>query len=112
VSEPAHVTHVEVRRVQNGFIVLAVDYSEDFRQFQHSGVRASFVAKDEEEVKTVIGNILASAELKWLPTMDMPMVVAMKRGITKSPYEHNQESQGQMGVNAANIASGLNPARP
>src|SRR5690606_41950514 len=51
-----------------------------------TGARASFVAKDEEEVKLIIGNILASAAMEWLPTVDLPMI-AMRKGVYPAPGE-------------------------
>lgn len=69
----ARVTHVEVRRVQNGFVVMAMDYARGPYDGRKPTV-ASFVATDEEGVKTIIGNILLSAELDWLPSVDLPMV--------------------------------------
>jgi hypothetical protein len=88
----ARVTHVEVRRVQNGFVVMAMDYARDFYEGRKPTV-ASFVATDEEQVKTVIGNILTSAELDWMPSVDLPMVemqrivATREEGIAKKAAE-------------------------
>jgi hypothetical protein len=90
MNRKARVTHVEVRRVQNGYVVMAMDYSDDYRHFEKTGARASFVAKDEEEVKLIIGNILASAEMEWLPTVDLPMI-AMRKGVHMAPGENCPE---------------------
>lgn len=68
------VTHIEIRRVQNGFVVMAVDYRKDFTMDARPMQRAAFVAQDIDTLKTLIENIVNMAEVNWLPTADVPML--------------------------------------
>lgn len=72
------VTHMEIRRVQNGFLVQAVDYTAHHpyaSMVEPSPViRASYVAKNSEELATLITSVLDSIEVEWMPSVDIPMV--------------------------------------
>ncbi len=68
------VTHIEIRRVQNGFVVMAVDYRKNHSFDAPMMQRAAFVAQDLDALKALIENIVSMAELNWLPTADVPML--------------------------------------
>lgn len=65
----ACITHLEIRRVQNGYVVGAVDLANGF-----VNQRSSFVATNDEELCNVIKSILTGGDLEWLPTVDMPVM--------------------------------------
>lgn len=80
----AEVTHIEIRRVQNGFVVMAVDYRPNYSH-DMPPQRCSFVAQDVEALKSLIGNIVEMAEMKWLPTADVPFVEMARRKVDPLP---------------------------
>lgn len=74
------VTHIEIRRVQNGYVVMAVNYNMMERAHLDSQPqRCSFVAQDIEALKSLIESIANMADLKWLPTVDLPMLEMTRR---------------------------------
>lgn len=77
------ITHIEIRRVQNGFVVMGVNYNVMERHMGETTLqRCSFVAQDVDTLKTLIESIITMADMKWLPTADVPMIEMMRRAIT------------------------------
>lgn len=80
------ITHIELRRVQNGFVVMALNI--DVREHNYAGIvqpqRACFIAKDIAEVSTILENIVNGAELKWLPTVDLPILEMRNREFSQA----------------------------
>lgn len=82
MSEPEafyKITHVEIRRVQNGFVIMGFDFRPNYHMQDSSLQRVSFVARDIDDLRTVIGNILLSGEIDWLPTADLPLTGLIER---------------------------------
>lgn len=70
------ITHIEIRRVQNGFVVMAINmkvYTAQ-RGFEEP-LRWSFVAKDTAELGALLASIVdGGCDLKWVPSYDLPIV--------------------------------------
>lgn len=74
------VTHVEIRRVQNGFVVMAINVEllerhQNFRGPQ----RWSFIAKDTAELGAVLTSIADGGDIDWMPSYDLPIVDLVRR---------------------------------
>ncbi len=69
------VTHIEVRRVQNGFVVMAMDFGQygPYREY-NDPKRACFVCNTPEELGATIASLATMAEMQWLPSVDLPLV--------------------------------------
>lgn len=111
------VTHIEIRRVQNGFVVMGLDYSmERYASMREEPQRISYVAKDVEDLKRVIESIVHSAEVKWLPTVDIPMLEMRKREISESRMREREQleqkamEQARQSLGQLNIVAG--PTHP
>jgi hypothetical protein len=76
------ITHLEIRRVQNGFVVMAININEFEARMggMHGPKRWSFVAKDTTELGALIESIVTGAiEMKWVPSYDLPIVDLFQR---------------------------------
>jgi hypothetical protein len=69
------ITHIEIRRVQNGFVIAGINMKvfESHRFAGEHPQRATFIARDVEEISNLITWIVAGSEMKWLPTVDLPV---------------------------------------
>jgi hypothetical protein len=67
------ITHIEIRRVQNGFVVMAYDFTHDYSRMTNDGVQACYVASDEKELANIIQAFALGTDMKWVPSMDMPI---------------------------------------
>lgn len=69
------VTHIEIRRVQNGFVLAGINLNmmEANRLGDHGPQRATFIAKDVPELANLLQWIIDGSDMKWLPTMDLPV---------------------------------------
>jgi hypothetical protein len=68
------ITHIEIRRVQNGFVVAGINM--DVYENTHFGTspqRATFIAGNVEELSKLLEWIVTGSQLKWLPTVDLPV---------------------------------------
>lgn len=80
------ITHIELRRVQNGFIVMGISAHHFVHNMSYEGPqRASFVAKDIDEVATLLKSIVDGVDMQWLPTMDIPILLTAGRIHPVSP---------------------------
>jgi hypothetical protein len=80
VSAP-EITHIEIRRVQNGFVVQALNIKvfEAYMGAQQP-LRYSFVAKDIPEVATLLESIVTGGvDLNWIPSYELPIVDLTRR---------------------------------
>jgi hypothetical protein len=67
------ITHIEIRRVQNGFILMGFDFEQNPATFSSSGAKVCMVANDGKELGALIENIINGSDLNWLPSMDIPI---------------------------------------
>jgi len=68
------MTHVEIRRVQNGFVVAAINANLHESMLGYQGPqRSTFIAKDTTELSALLEWMITGKELDWLPTIDMPV---------------------------------------
>lgn len=68
------ITHIEIRRVQNGFVVAGINMDVfESTHYGHMPQRATFIAKDVAELASLLEWIATGSELKWLPTVDLPV---------------------------------------
>lgn len=74
------ITHIEIRRVQNGFVVMAMNFNQrpyayDYGRMQENvAERASFVANSSAELGTLVQALADGMQLNWLPTVDLPLL--------------------------------------
>lgn len=125
------MTHVEIRRVQNGFVVAAINANLHENMMGYQGPqRSTFIAKDTKELADVLEWMITGAEIKWLPTIDMPVFDALVRrpglvptesvkqavaeGIQQAMGPPQMLAEGQMPAHDANKFYGgpLNTGRP
>lgn len=73
-----NITHIEIRRVQNGFVVMALNYTGhpfDYTNYMdRPPQRASFVAASSPELGNLVQSIADGMEMNWLPTVDLPLL--------------------------------------
>lgn len=73
-----NITHIEIRRVQNGFVVMAMDFHQlpyDWnRHKENVPQRASFVANNSAELGRLVQALADGMQLNWLPTVDLPLL--------------------------------------
>ncbi len=70
----AEITHIEIRRVQNGFVIAGINM--DVMERTHFGAnpqRATFIAGNIDDLAKLLEWIVTGSELKWLPTVDLPV---------------------------------------
>lgn len=67
------ITHIEIRRVQNGFVVMGLNVTMESRFESSVPQRVSFVATNTQELGALVQSIADGAELDWLPTVDLPI---------------------------------------
>ena len=73
------VTHIEIRRVQNGFVVMGFDFARGGAGPDDKAVRVSYVATDMEGLKSTIENLINAVDVEWVPTVDLPIIDMVKR---------------------------------
>lgn len=71
------VTHIEIRRLQNGFLMQAIT-AEYFHRMEQPQ-RLSYVAKDAQELGTLIEALLNAKDVGWLPSNDIPVHELIRR---------------------------------
>lgn len=84
------ITHLEIRRVQNGWVVM----SFDFRNHSHEiypAQRSSFVATDIPGLLSVIQGIAVSTEVDWMPSVDLPIVDLVRRNRVEGATTNSHE---------------------
>jgi hypothetical protein len=91
-NDTLEITHIEIRRVQNGFIIAGLNTNMRER---YGGIddfqRVTMVADSEEQLCNVLKGILAGIEVHWLPTNEFDMlnmrqrVKAMNEGSKVAP---------------------------
>lgn len=82
-SKP-QITHIEVRRVQNGFVVMAINVKLMEAPYGSNGQpqRWSYVAKDTKELGDLLTMIVdGGCDIEWVPSMDLPMVDLVRRKV-------------------------------
>lgn len=85
---PMRVTHIEVRRVQNGFVVMAFDFTQDHARFPNRDVaQLCYVAADAKELGAIMENFVNGTDMKWIPSMDIPITDFHTRRVV--PNESN-----------------------
>src|SRR5690606_29032521 len=76
------ITHLEIRRVQNGFVVMGIN-AKLFESPMYGGERqpqrASFIAKDIPELAALLEWIVTGEEIGWMPSVDLPIVDLFRR---------------------------------
>jgi hypothetical protein len=79
VTKP-EITHIEIRRVQNGFVIMALNMKvyEAHMAYQQPQ-RWSFVAKDTAELGAILTSIADGSEINWLPSYDLPIIDLSRR---------------------------------
>lgn len=76
------ITHIELRRVQNGFLVMGISAHTFETAMSYEGPqRASFIAKDIDELATILKSMIDGVDMRWLPTVDIPILMGMGRRI-------------------------------
>lgn len=91
------VTHIEIRRVQNGFVVAGINMDVfESTHFGHMPQRATFIAKDVAELTNLLQWIVDGSEMKWLPTVDLPVWDMHQR------QEMSKNNQAQVAPDGAN----------
>lgn len=74
------ITHIEIRRVQNGFVLMGFDASSNPERFQTTGTKCCYVANDAKEIAALVESIITGGDLNWLPSVDIPVTGLFKRG--------------------------------
>jgi hypothetical protein len=95
MSGKKQVTHIEIRRVQNGFIVTAIDLDTARNVFSDNpehAQRAVMVASNADELGTILKNVIDSGDMEWLPTMDLP-VLAWRDDTRRQQQERERTRQ-------------------
>lgn len=81
-DKPAfEVTHIEIRRVQNGFIVAGVNMNlmTRYANVDADHPRISYVAKDVAEIASILEWFTTGKDVGWLPTVNLPLFDMMHR---------------------------------
>ncbi len=75
------VTHIEIRRVQNGFLVAGINMSLYHRNVDgmDNHPRISYVAKDVAEIAAILEWFTTGKDVGWLPTINLPLFDMMHR---------------------------------
>lgn len=73
------ITHVEIRRVQNGFVLMGIDGEVNPASFQSMQTRVCMIANDAKELAALIENIINGSDLNWLPSVDIPITGLFSR---------------------------------
>jgi hypothetical protein len=74
------VTHIEIRRVQNGFVIMAINIKHFTAEYgMQQPQRWSFVAKDTAELGALLTSIVDGGDIEWLPTYDLPIIDLTRR---------------------------------
>lgn len=80
MTETVEITHIEIRRVQNGFVIAGLNTNMIERYNGVEGFqRVTMVANNEEQLCDVLKGILAGIEMHWLPTNDFDMLDMQRR---------------------------------
>lgn len=68
------ITHIEIRRVQNGFVLAGINMDVLVRSALGDGPqRVTYVAKDIDELSRVLAWFIDGKDLDWLPTINLPI---------------------------------------
>ncbi len=73
------ITHLEIRRVQNGFVVMGFDAETNEQTYQTTGVKCCMIANNAQELAALVENIINGSDLKWLPSVDIPITGLFER---------------------------------
>lgn len=68
------ITHIEVRRVQNGYIVAVFDMSIDTSMHYNRPQVGSYVATSAQELGALIESLATATEIDWLPSTELQMM--------------------------------------
>lgn len=71
-STNKRITHIEIRRVQNGFVLMCFDLTVS-PQISKPPLKAAYIAQDMKALLTLIENFTTTAELDWQPSVDLPV---------------------------------------
>ncbi len=74
------ITHLEIRRVQNGFVLMGYDFETNPALFSGNSAKVCMVANDGKELGALIENIINGSDLNWLPSVDIPITGMFARG--------------------------------
>ncbi len=73
-------THLQIRRVQNGFVVFCYNHVMDMARMEGQYSVASLVAKDADELGRLVTNMAECSDLEWLASADLPLIDLKVRG--------------------------------
>ncbi len=70
----ARITHMEIRRVQNGYVVAVYDLTHDRAMGYQRPQVASYVAVDAAELGRLVETLATGTEIEWLSSTELPMM--------------------------------------
>lgn len=76
------ITHIEIRRVQNGFVIMGFNAAPDFSRMEGPGPvnRMCFVASTEEELVNTIKSLCSdTGNFVWSASVDLPITDLIRR---------------------------------
>lgn len=77
------LTHIEVRRVQNGFVIMGFNATRDYvQEFAPEMRRVCFVANDVESLVNTIKSLTEEAsDFVWRESIDIPITDLFSRKV-------------------------------
>lgn len=80
IDAKTRITHIEIRRVQNGFVVMGYDTTYDSYMDAGDQRRVSYVAESPEALGSLIESLATDCtDFVWTASMDLPMTTMTKR---------------------------------
>lgn len=89
MNEKVEITHIEIRRVQNGFVIFGLNMN--LREAYYGAgpsepLRVSFVAKDADDLANVIKSLCDDTQFVFRASCDIP-VALVHRDLPSGPSQ-------------------------